>query len=57
MSKLSGHDYYRCNLELYIETSEQAKGVDLLTSPDVFDNIYFFALTRFYNLIQNIQRD
>ena len=30
MSKLSGHDCPRCNLELYIETSEQAEGVDLL---------------------------
>jgi len=34
MSKLSGHDCPRCNLELYIETSEQAEGVDLLICKD-----------------------
>ncbi|MCH1524495.1 MAG: hypothetical protein L7S41_05060, partial [Candidatus Thalassarchaeaceae archaeon] len=30
MSELSGHNCPRCNVELYIEMSEQAKGVDLL---------------------------
>lgn len=30
MSELSEHDCPRCNLALYIETSEQAEGVDLL---------------------------
>ena len=34
MSELSGHDCPRCNLELYIETSEQAEGVDLLICKD-----------------------
>ena len=30
MSELSGHDCPRCNVELYVETNEQAEGVDLL---------------------------
>ena len=30
MSELSGHDCPRCNVELYIEMTEQAEGVDLL---------------------------
>lgn len=30
MSELSGHNCPRCDVELYIEMSEQAKGVDLL---------------------------
>ena len=30
MSELSGHDCPRCNVELFIEASEDAEGVDLL---------------------------
>ena len=30
MSELSGHDCPRCNVELYIETSGELDGVDLL---------------------------
>ena len=30
MSELSGHDCPRCNVELYIEMTDQAEGVDLL---------------------------
>ena len=30
MSELSGHDCPRCNVELYIETSGEIDGVDLL---------------------------
>ena len=34
MSELSGHDCPRCNVELYIEMTEQAEGVDLLICKD-----------------------
>ena len=34
MSELSGHDCPRCNIELYIEMTEQAEGVDLLICKD-----------------------